>query len=48
MAPFGQFSVMGISAGLPYTVAEDEKMKFLQPLLRMAFNSTNVAFMLFS
>ena len=29
--PFGQFSVIGISAGSPYTVAEEEKMMFLHP-----------------
>ena len=29
--PFGQFSVIGISAGEPYTVAEELKIMFLTP-----------------
>ena len=45
--PFGQASMMGISSGLPYTVAEELNTMFFTPTSRITFRSVSVPDILF-
>ena len=45
--PLGHFSVIGISAGSPYTVADELKIIFFTPCLRITSHIANVPEMLF-